>query len=398
MNIFKLYMKIAKSQRKTIMMYMCIFATLFIFFGSSMGKDSVNKYEQVKPDIALIDHDNTKLSNALKAYADKHAKIIDVGNTSSELKDALYFERVVYILEIPKGYEESFIARKPMELLAQSKPNDSNAILLQQAMNTYVSSMFAYVQTSPNASIDHLHELVIADQEHNVQMQFKEGKKVNKANILRTAFFNYLSYVLMAVCIMVVGLTLTSIHKSDVKMRNLIAPISTSSMNLQLLLANSVFGCSILACFLLIVFMIVGSNMFTFVGFLYCLNAFVFMIVCVTLGYFISVLVGGFRNEQNAINGISNVITLGSSFLCGAFVPQAFLSQGVLQISSFLPTYWYIKLSDGLRDVLIMDSESWLLLGKCLGVQLLFALTLLILALLFSKNKKSVQQISDTTK
>ncbi|MEG1732887.1 MAG: ABC transporter permease, partial [Longicatena sp.] len=110
--------------------------------------------------------------------------------------------------------------------------------------------------------------------------------------------------------------------------------------------------------------------------FLYCLNAFVFMIVCVTLGYFISVLVGGFRNEQNAINGISNVITLGSSFLCGAFVPQAFLSQGVLQISSFLPTYWYIKLSDGLRDVLIMDSESWLLLGKCLGVQLLFALTL----------------------
>ena len=34
------------------------------------------------------------------------------------------------------------------------------------------------------------------------------------------------------------------------------------------------------------------------------------------------------------------------SFLCGIFVPQNLLSDGVLAVGKFLPAYWYIVIND----------------------------------------------------
>ncbi len=50
---------------------------------------------------------------------------------------------------------------------------------------------------------------------------------------------------------------------------------------------------------------------------------------------------------------MTNIIALGSSFICGVFMPQSLLGDSVLAFAKFLPTYWYVKSNEliyGLSD------------------------------------------------
>ncbi len=67
--------------------------------------------------------------------------------------------------------------------------------------------------------------------------------------------------------------------------------------------------------------------MFTVHGIILMVNSFVFSICALT----IAILIANLVNNKNAINGIVNVVALGSSFLCGAFVPIEWLPDTVLK-------------------------------------------------------------------
>ena len=75
--------------------------------------------------------------------------------------------------------------------------------------------------------------------------------------------------------------------------------------------------------------------MFTTHGLMYLINSFVFTICAITIAFLIGTLI----NNKNAINGIVNVVALGSCFLCGAFVPMDWLPDAVLKIAHVLPSY-----------------------------------------------------------
>lgn len=58
--------------------------------------------------------------------------------------------------------------------------------------------------------------------------------------------------------------------------------------------------------------------------------------------------------SKDSLNGIVNVVALGSSFISGAFVPQEYLGQTVLNFSKVFPSYWFIRnneLTDSLAVV-----------------------------------------------
>jgi ABC-2 type transport system permease protein len=99
--------------------------------------------------------------------------------------------------------------------------------------------------------------------------------------------------------------------------------------------------------YVLLSFILLGDIMFTKHGLVYMLNSFVFTICALTIALVIASLV---RNKA-AINGIVNVIALGSSFLCGSFVPMEWLPDGVLKAAHILPSYWYIKNNELLKTM-----------------------------------------------
>ena len=100
------------------------------------------------------------------------------------------------------------------------------------------------------------------------------------------------------------------------------------------------------------------------------LNVFIFSLCSLVIALFISTLV----NNKNAINGIVNVIALGSSFICGAFVPVEFLPKSVLNIAHVFPAYFYINSNEILKTMEIINLKNLkpfiinclILLGFCL--------------------------------
>jgi ABC-2 type transport system permease protein len=72
---------------------------------------------------------------------------------------------------------------------------------------------------------------------------------------------------------------------------------------------------------------------------LFMLNSFVFALTSTGISFLIANLISG----RNAISAVNNIVTMGSCFLGGVFVPQAFLGPTVLQFARLLPTYWYVR-------------------------------------------------------
>ena len=115
-----------------------------------------------------------------------------------------------------------------------------------------------------------------------------------------------------------------------------------------------------------------GFDSLTGKGLYAILNSFVFLLV--SLGI---VLVTAFLGAKDSvISLVANIVSLGMSFLCGIFVPQSILGDGIVSASKFLPAYWYVKAN----DMLAGKSEELFTVNKFmsyLGVELLFAIALM---------------------
>lgn len=100
--------------------------------------------------------------------------------------------------------------------------------------------------------------------------------------------------------------------------------------------------------------------------------------------------IGNAVNNKGAINGIVNVVALGSSFLCGAFVPMEWLPNSVLNIAHAIPTYYYIKTNEALKTLEEFNFETLKSIITNMGIILAFAVLFVILANMVSKRKSKI--------
>ncbi|CDB12497.1 putative uncharacterized protein [Eubacterium sp. CAG:192] len=98
-----------------------------------------------------------------------------------------------------------------------------------------------------------------------------------------------------------------------------------------------------------------------------------FSICSLTIGFFI----GNITQNKNAIGGIVNVVALGSSFLCGCFVPVEYMPDYVIKIAHVLPTYYFVannELIKGMERFNFTAIKPLLINGAVvLGFSILFA-------------------------
>ena len=120
-----------------------------------------------------------------------------------------------------------------------------------------------------------------------------------------------------------------------------------NKLNKQLLLSSLLFGVIIWLIYVLLSFIIVGRVMLTANGLCIIALSFIFLLYCLAIGFLVANLI----SNKNAISGIINVISLGTSFLCGSFVRLEFLPANVLKISKFIPNYYYIDAIDKLVGI-----------------------------------------------
>ena len=126
--------------------------------------------------------------------------------------------------------------------------------------------------------------------------------------------------------------------------------------------------------------------MFTMNGFIYIINSLIFTLCALSIAFLIGTLV---RNKE-AINGIVNVVALGSSFLCGAFVPMEWLPDSVLSVAHALPTYWYIKTNEVVKTLETVNIETLKPLFINMGIVLAFTLAFIVITNIVASKKRKI--------
>ena len=159
--------------------------------------------------------------------------------------------------------------------------------------------------------------------------------------------------------------------------------MSYKKHNRILLLANGLFATGLWLLYVILSFVFVGDIIFSTQGIIYIINSFVFTICALIIAF----LIGTIVNNKNAINGIVNVVALGSSFLCGAFVPMEWLPDVVLKIAHILPSYYYISNNEIVANLETVNFETMRPILTNMGIMLIFGVAFIILTNVLSKRK-----------
>lgn len=211
--------------------------------------------------------------------------------------------------------------------------------------------------------------------------------KLDTNNLSKAAFYyNFASYSIMAGAIYVICLILSSFKEEKVRKRTAVSSMNYKTYNRILLLSNILFAIVLWIFYVILSFVLIGNTMFDKHGLIYILNSLAFTICAVTIAF----LIGNIVSNKNAINGIVNVIALGSSFLCGAFVPMEWLPDAVLKIAHVLPAYYYIESNEIIKTLEVIDFESLKPVIINMGVILGFAVLFTILSNIVSKKKLKI--------
>ena len=365
MIVFKTFLKILKACKIPIILY-----TVFLvaFGGINMTTSDTSKtFEATKPDVLIINNDtNEGITKNLIDYIKNNSNIIEIEDNEDARNDALFYRDVNYIIYIPNNYRIDFLNNKKPKIEIKST-GDYNSSLAHMMLEKYIKIAEIY-----NEKIDDEQEIINNINETldiNIEVELTSTLDINNLSKV-TFYYNFMNYSLLAGLVYVVCLILSSFNEQKIKKRTIISSMNYKKHNRELLLSNGLFSIILWLFYVLLGIIILGKVMFTIHGLLYIINSFVFMICSLTIAFLIAILV----NNKDAINGIVNVMALGSSFICGAFVPMEWLPESVLKVAHILPSYWYIKTNEILKTTELFNTETLKPIITNMKIILLFSL------------------------
>ncbi|NMA67226.1 MAG: ABC transporter permease [Clostridiaceae bacterium] len=385
MQVFKLCLKIIKKNIPVLLIYIIVFLTVSITMtlsGQSQEK-KMDIFSVSKTNIAFFSKENTPFVNGLKEELSKIANFIDLPDETKELQDALYFREVTYIIRVPEGFTEKFLKGDNIQLEKMAVPNSISNTYIDLSINKYLNTARLYTRLLDNINEEKLVEYLRSDLTNTSLVSLKtaaSGKRIAGINY----YFNYLAYTLLAILLLGMSSIMLSFNQRELRMRNTCSPVSPLKMKLQLISANLLFAIIAWAISVILCSIVNFKDIFNLNTAYLILNSFVFTIC----GIGISFLVGNLVNNRDVLPSVSNVVTLGLSFISGVFVPQELLGEGVLKTASFMPTYWYVKANNMIAELERFSFEQLKPILSMMLIQLAFALAFFAVALVVRKQKK----------
>ena len=198
-------------------------------------------------------------------------------------------------------------------------------------------------------------------------------------------FYSFSSYSILAALVYVICILLASFRETKINKRNIISSMNYKKFNLELLISNVVLSIVMWLFYVLLSFILVGDIMFTNIGLLYIINFLIFTLCCTSLAF----VIGNLLSSKRAIGAIVNILALGSSFLCGVFVPMEWLPKTVTMVAHLIPTYWYIKSNDILTKLEVINIDTLKPIIINMLVMIAFTIIFIILSnIIYNKKRK----------
>lgn len=377
MTVFKTFWKVVNKYKGTIIGY----TIMLIIFGTinMSSNDVTSTFKESKPDVIIVNNDNTTLANGLVKFFKENANIIQVKNTKTAIDDAIFYRDASYVIYIQKGYEESILSGGDGNIEIKSS-GDYTSNLAQLLLTRYIKT------------------IKILSKEYNdketlikkVNSTLKSNTKVNLTNKINTTeltrlsrYYNFASYTLIAVIVFIICLVLASFNKSVLRKRIVVSSMNYKVHNRYILLASTLYSVFVVILYSLLSFIVFGNLAFSERGLIYILNTFVFSFTALCMALLISTLV----KSKEAISGIVNVVSLSQAFLCGAFIPVMWLPNSVIKMAHIFPAYWYINTNDLLTEIEVLSFSNLKPVWINMVILIIFGIIFIILNNIVSRRK-----------
>lgn len=381
MTVFNTFWKVINKYKGTII----LFTVMLVTFGgiNTTSNNSTVDFTNSKPDIIIVNNSgNNDLTKNLISYLEKNTNVKDVKNTEEARNDALFYREVNYIIYIPKDYQKDVLSGKTPEIDIKTV-GDYTSSLAEMLLTRYLKIQSIYAK---NISTEQ--ELItVINKNLSKTSEVTITSKVDTTKTSRVSrYFNFASYSAMFIIIFVICMVLSSFHAKAIKKRTIISSMNYKTHNKYLLRASFIYSIIVWLLFMLLGTILFSNTILSLRGLVYALNLFIFIFTSLTLALLLSTLI----DNKDAVNGIVNVISLGSAFLCGAFIPTEWLPETVVKISRIFPTYWYVNSNDLLASLQTINMTSLNQVIINMIVMLVFELIFIIINNLVSKKKQIV--------
>ena len=382
MIVFKTFLKVLNKNKFIIILY----SVILLAFGtiSIQSKSSDTNFVASKPSILIVNEDkNEGITKSLINYIEQNSDTPKIDDNESARDDALFYTELNYIIYIPNNFNKDFIEGKNPEIKIKSG-NNYNSSYANMILNRYMKVASMYQK-----SINDEKELVSKiDDTLSKDIGVKIVSKLDTNALSKsTHYFNFESYSILACLIYVICIILSTFNSDKVKKRTIISSTNYKKNNRILLLSNCLYSILIWLFYLIISFIMLDTNiMFSMYGVIYMINSFIFTMCATTIAF----LIGNIVQNKNAISGIVNVVALGSSFLCGAFVPLEFLPSSVITLAHLLPTYYYVKSNELLTTIEVFNFNTLKPILINMIILISISIVLIIITNIISNKKQKI--------
>jgi len=327
MKVFKNYLKIVNKHKFIIGLYFVIFLVVITGIIQSAKKEG-EKFEAYKPTIYFKNESESIKAKKLEEVLEEYT-IFSKDVTDKTALDELNYQAISAIVTIPKDFDET------KQVILRISPSSGTGFLVSQTIDNYLNKVTAYEKAGLNEET----ALKLAKEDIKKEVTIKSLKDQKKNNYGIQYYFNMINYTIMAQVILVVTLIMATFNKKQIADRNNVSPVSKSRFTLELTLGH--FIVSILIWFsYIVVFAIMWKEALELQStYVMMFNSLIFTILVTTFAILLSNLI----KSEVVVQGIMNAVSLGSSFLSGAFIPQELLNKNVLNFSKILPSYYYIR-------------------------------------------------------
>lgn len=380
MTVFSTILKILNKLKGMLIMYTVILISITALNQTS---GSITEFEESKPDLVIVNEDlDDPVTKGFTDYLEEHCDIKEIDTEDDEqLGDALFYRDVNYVIYIPEHFGKDLLEGKEPELKYKST-GDENASYCQMIVEKYIRVAMIYKDYYEG---DELAKKVAEVVESDTEVTLKTSLDTSSLSSM-ARYFNLLNYALLAGCVYCISMILASIKEENVRKRTIISSFNYKSYNRIVLLSLSIVILAMWVLYMMLSIILFKDKMITSNGIAYMLNSLAFAFCSLCVGF----LIGNITQNKNAIGGIVNVVALGTSFLCGCFVPFEYMPDYVIKIAHIMPTYYFVKNNELIKTIEAFEGEVLKPLLINGGIVVAFAILFIVLTNLVSKKKQRI--------
>ena len=379
MTVFSTILKILNKLKGMLILYTVMLVSITAINQTSGNK--VTNFEESKPDMLIVNNDSKNdITDGFAYYIKKHANIKDIDTSNQDkINDAIFYRDVNFVIYIPENFGKDLKEGKEPSLKYKAT-GDEYASYSRMLVEKYIKTVKTYKDYySGSKLIEKVNNIVGND----TKVQVKSSLDTSKMSTM-TVYFNFLNYALLAGCVYCITMILASLKQENVRKRTIVSSFNYRKYNRIVLFSNAIVIVAMWMLYMILSLILFKDSMFTANGLAFVLNSLVFALCGLSIGF----LIGNITTNKAAIGGIVNVVALGTSFLCGCFVPFEYMPDYVLKIAHILPTYYFVANNQLIKTIESFNMDTLKPIFINVGVVLAFTVVFVILSNYISKKKQ----------